>query len=121
LYADRAEVWEAEHFRRRCLAVAPLVTPEMVEEHRRNPFGYRNHHSLALQRVDRLLKTYPASGARLSPVLGRDGKWKVMSFSREKEPKLTEEVFSTLDDAVHAIFVMRLEALELTVERESPQ
>jgi hypothetical protein len=111
-YHDREEVWQAEHFRRRCLDVVELVRPEMVEEHRGNPFGYRTHHSLGLQRVDRLLKTYPADGTRHMPILGADGRWRIMAFRRYDPPTtLDEPVLDTLDDAVHQIFLIRLAAL----------
>jgi hypothetical protein len=117
LYHDRGEVWEAEHYRRRCLDVSKLVRPEMVEEHRLNPFGYRTHHSLDLQRVDRLLKTYPANGTRHLPVLGDDGRWRIMAFRRHDSPTtLNEPVLETLDDAVHQIFLIRLAALSAFVQ-----
>jgi hypothetical protein len=115
-YHDRGEVWEAEHYRRRCLDVEPLVRPEMVEEHRTNPFGYRTHHTLELQRVDRLLKTYPADGTRHMPILGGDGRWRIMAFRRHAQAvTLDEPVLGTLDDAVHQIFLIRLEALQTFV------
>jgi hypothetical protein len=112
-YHDRAEVWEAEHYRRRCLDVIELVRPEMIEEHQRNPFGYRKHHSLELQRVDRFLKTYPADGVRFSPVLGEDGQWRILAFRRYDPPvTLDKPVLPSLDDAVHHVFLMRLDALK---------
>lgn len=111
-YPDRAEAWEAEHHRRRCASVAPLVTDELIAEHARDPWGYRAHHSLALQRVNRLLKTYPWGGERHMPVHGEDGRWRIMVLRRDAEPALLDGFAAgTLDEAVHEIFLRRVERL----------
>jgi hypothetical protein len=118
-YLDRAEVWEEEHFRRRCHDVIELFRPEMLDEHKSNPFGYREHHSLELQRVDRLLKTYPSGGLRYMPILGQDSQWRIMAFRRHEPPiTLEEPLLGTLDEAVHHIFLLRLQALQAFVEGE---
>jgi hypothetical protein len=118
-YPDRGEAWEQVHFRRRCRSVADLVTQERIDEHRGNPFGYREHHSLDLQRLDRMLKTYPARDTRHMPVLAADGRWRILTFRRHQEPALLDTpVCDTLDDAVHQIFLIRVEALQRFVQEE---
>jgi len=112
-YHDKSELWEAEHFRRRCVDLAQHVNAELVKEHQANPFAFRKHHSLVLQRVDRLLKTYPAAGRRLLPVLGADDIWRVMVLRREEPAQLLDEPkFKTLEEIVHHIFKLRLESLK---------
>jgi hypothetical protein len=116
-YPDRAETWEQVHYHRRCMDVVGLVTPDIIEEHRGNPFGYRVHHSLALQRLDRALKTYPAAGRRLVPLLGDDGRWRIAQIRRDGDPiALEEPVCAALEDAVHQVFLMRVKALSEYVE-----
>jgi len=112
-YHDKSELWEAEHFRRRCIDLAQYATPGLIEEHRVNPFAFRKHHSLVLQRIDRLLKTYPSQGRRLLPVLGVDEIWRVMVLHRDKPAQLLGEPrFKTLEEIVHHIFKVRLESLK---------
>jgi len=112
-YHDKSEVWEAEHFRRRCVDLARQVVPEIIAEHQSNPLAFRKHHSLLLQRIDRLLKTYPADGRRLLPVLGPDERWRVMELRKETPARLLKTpVFATLDAIIHHIFMIRIESLK---------
>jgi len=111
-YHDKSEVWEAEHFRRRCVDLAPYVVPEIIQEHQANPLAFGQHHSLLLQRIDRLLKTYPAAGRRLLPLLGADNRWRVMVLRRKQPAQLLHEpTFTRLEAIVHHIFKLRLECL----------
>jgi len=112
-YHDKAEQWEAEHYRRRCIDLAKQIIPELVEEHQANPLAIGKQHSLLLQRIDRLLKTYPANGRRLLPMLGHDGLWRIMELRRyEQAQLLNEPIFKTLEDLVHYLFKVRLDALK---------
>jgi len=112
-YRDKSELWEAEHFRRRCIDLAQYATQDLIEEHRASPFAFRKHHSLVLQRVDRLLKTYPRAGRRLLPVLGADELWRMMELRRDTPAQLLgEPTFKTLEEIVHHIFKVRLESLK---------
>jgi len=116
-YHDKSEVWEAEHFRRRCVDIAQCVVPEIILEHQANPLAFGQHHSLLLQRIDRLLKTYPAAGRRLLPLLGADNRWRVMVLRREQPAQLLHEpTFITLEAIVHHIFKLRLECLNTFAE-----
>jgi len=112
-YHDKAELWEAEHFRRRCVDLAPQVVPAIIEEHQANPLAFGKHHSFLLQRIDRLLKTCPADGQRLLPLLGADNLWRVMVLRREQPAQLLHEpTFMSLDTIVHHIFRLRLGCLQ---------
>lgn len=119
-YPDRSEQWEAEHHRRRCAAVAPLITDKVIEEHRCNPFGYRDHHSLALQRLDRLLKTYPSGGSRLVPILEASGDWRILERRRFSDDRIVDKVEAgSLEEIVHDIFLRRIAALRTMLEAQA--
>jgi hypothetical protein len=118
-YPDRGEVWEAEHYRRRCASVRHLMTEELLEEHRRNPFGYRDHHSLGLQRLQRMLKTYPANGVRYAPCLADGVHWRLMAFRRGRDPVLLDEpVLDTLEEAAHEMLLLRIGATRQVLGEE---
>lgn len=111
-HPDRAEVWEAEHYRRRCHDVAPLLKDELIEEHHQNPWGYRRAHSLELQRLERLFKTYPANGVRYLPCTLNRGEWRVGAVTRDHPLVILEQPrANSLEEIVHEIFLLRVAAL----------
>ncbi|WP_018099321.1 hypothetical protein [Sinorhizobium meliloti] len=90
-----------------------LVTPEIIEEHRRNPLGYRPHfHSWPLHHLLGYFRTQPDS-AYLMPYQYPDKATFGIAVSRRGEQPVVMrgKVFETLDEARHAIFEIRVAEL----------
>lgn len=88
-----------------------LISPEIIEEHRRQPLG---QHSEALERVllyfrrSKMEDKYALHAARPG------GPFKIIAFSgvRGVSPRLVDDrEFITLDEAYHAVFVRRVHDL----------
>ncbi|MBO0729662.1 MAG: hypothetical protein J2P57_10420 [Acidimicrobiaceae bacterium] len=83
-----------------------LVTPEIVDEHRRQPAG---HHSPALAQVLAYFRQQPTPGklAVLAAVPGQQ--WDVIRLGPLGAPhEVVETGFQREDDALHAVFLRRL-------------
>lgn len=83
-----------------------LVTPDLVEEHRRQPVG---HHSPALAQVLAYFRQQPTPGklAVLASVPGQ--RWDVIRLGGLGAPhEVVETGFQREDDALHAVFLRRL-------------
>jgi branched-chain amino acid transport system permease protein len=93
-----------------------LVTPELVEEHRRNPVGF---HSFELERVLRHLRRQPLAGKYVLVCSRRDEEWAIgeLSGTRGIGPRIVgDERFSSLPEAQHGVFRARLRALGIPLE-----
>ncbi|HWG74343.1 MAG TPA: hypothetical protein VG184_09850 [Acidimicrobiales bacterium] len=89
--------------------IAQTVTPELVEEHRRNPVG---HHSAALAQVLAYFRQRPTA-AKLAVVAVAPGReWVVIRLSGRPgcahEPVDGAAFFSREEDALHAVLLRRL-------------
>jgi hypothetical protein len=96
--------------------VRPLVTPELVEEHRRNPLG---HHSDALERVLRYVRRSRGrlEGAYVIVALEPYRSFAIGTLSAQRgvSPAIDRsEIFASREEAEHAVFVRRLRDLGLT-------
>jgi hypothetical protein len=112
-YSDRAETAEFYHHARRLQFIKSTISDDYISEHLNNPFAYRVHHSLTLQRIDRFLKTYPIGGKRLAVLLDTDNYWKISVLQRDAPSYiLSGEQFETLSEAVHRVFVIRFNSLK---------
>ena len=83
-----------------------LVTPDLVEEHRRQPVG---HHSPALAQVLAYFRQQATPGklAVLAVVPARQ--WDVIRLGPLGAPhEVVEPGFQREDDALHAVFLRRL-------------
>ena len=102
---------DREIFRR---TVKPCVTPEVIAEHRGNPFG--PGHSPELEVVLRYLRRDPVrSKPRYVLVAAQPEKeYRIALSTRERGVPLTvtDESFASSDAAQHAIFVKRLRDLD---------
>jgi hypothetical protein len=90
-----------------------LVTPELVEEHRRNPIGF---HSPELERVLRHLRRQPTAGKYVLVCTRRDAEWAIgrLSGVRGVAPEIVDdERFDSLAAAEHGVFLRRLAAFGL--------
>jgi branched-chain amino acid transport system permease protein len=93
--------------------LAALVTPELIEEHRRNPIGL---HSPELERVLRHLRRSATAGKLVLVCTRRDAEWAIgrLSGVRGIGPALVgDERFGSLAAAEHAVLLARLAALGL--------
>lgn len=88
-----------------------LITPEVIEEHRRQPLG---QHSEALERVLLYFRRAKMEDKYALHSAGRAGPYKIIAFSgvRGVSPRLVDDrEFGTLDEAYHAVFMRRVHDL----------
>lgn len=88
-----------------------LISPELIEEHRRRPIG---QHGDRLARLLTHLRTIPGI-AHLVILALPDGSFALGGLDRERgrsPAPVNERRFATIDEAEHAVFTLRLKALE---------
>jgi branched-chain amino acid transport system permease protein len=96
--------------------VQPLVTDDLVEEHRRDPFG---RHSVHLDMVLAFLRSDPLRSRPqyLLMCVEPDRKWVIGEHSRVRGDPITApanaESFSSVAAAEHAVFLKRLSDITL--------
>jgi branched-chain amino acid transport system permease protein len=90
-----------------------LVTDELTEEHRRKPLG---HHSDDLARLAFIIGNGPHAGKYAIRVLQPFAAYQIITLSAERgrPPEVVDEViYTSPDDAYHAIFLRRLADLKV--------
>ncbi|MFO1151706.1 MAG: branched-chain amino acid ABC transporter permease [Alsobacter sp.] len=88
-----------------------LISPEIIEEHRRQPLG---QHSEALERVLLYFRRAKMEDKYALHRAGPQGPFKIIAFSgtRGVSPRLVDDrEYGTLDEAYHAVFVRRVHDL----------
>lgn len=94
--------------------VKPNVTKEIIEEHKRNPIG---KHSDALERVlIYLRRNHNQMQGKLIIICTKPHQeWCIGELSgvRGQPPKVTNECFSSRNEAEHGVFLKRLKNLGL--------
>jgi branched-chain amino acid transport system permease protein len=88
-----------------------LISPEIIEEHRRQPLG---QHSEALERVLLYFRRTKMEDKYALHAAGPKGPYKIIAFSgvRGVSPRLVDDrEFPTLDEAYHAVFMRRVHDL----------
>lgn len=102
--------------------VKPLVTPEIIEEHRRSPFGF---HSDGLERVLRYVRKNRGGQAGQYVIVRTkpDKEWAIARLSgvRGVPAEIGPDRFTSLASAEHGVFLRRLRDLGLLAEREAPR
>jgi hypothetical protein len=95
--------------------IAPLVSDELIEEHRRNPLGL---HSADLDRVLYFLRGDPVPDVpRLVVVIVKpEQEWAIGEHSRQKGvPVLVREgIYESVEEIEHAVFLERLAVVRAT-------
>ena len=89
----------------------PLVTPELIEEHRQKPIG---QHSDSLERVLNYFRRAPAEGKYALFELEPNRKYKVIVTTgwRDELPADADgKIYTDKNEALHAIFLKRVEEL----------
>jgi hypothetical protein len=103
---NKRYIWETH--------IRPLVTAEIVEEHRRDPFG---HHSVELDMVLAFLRSDPLRTAPQYVVMcvRPEEEWVIGEHSRMRGRPIVAppdaERYSSVEQVEHAIFLKRLEGL----------
>jgi hypothetical protein len=101
------ERWDARQRER----LRPLITAELIEEHRANPLGT---HSAELQRVLHYFRRQPVPGKYVVVMTKPWSEYKLgrLSEDRRGAPRIIEaETFPTEDAALHGIFLRRVHDL----------
>jgi branched-chain amino acid transport system permease protein len=115
--SDVRAVFDA-HLRAR---LTELVTPSLLEEHRRNPVG---HHSPALGVVLTALRQVPTRGKLALLAIEPGRQWMIIRLSGEQgvDHDLSDPArYSNENDALHEVFLRRLgEAGIHETERTAP-
>lgn len=88
-----------------------ILSQELVDEHRRNPFG---PHGPALTAVLAYFRTSPIAGKLAILSLDAIGPYRLVALSGVRGSPPTwaaDDVHATLGEAEHAVFLMRLRTL----------
>jgi hypothetical protein len=96
--------------------VSPLITPEIIAEHKCNPLG---HHSVALDIVLTFLRRDPLwqlprlVAVALKPEQG----WGIGEYPRQRAMpmRLRHVIYNSVAEIEHAIFLERLRAVKAAV------
>lgn len=121
-YRDRAQDWYEYYDRERRKEIQQILRdhPEVIEEHAANPVGYRQFHSPELQRVLNYFRAQPVLGKYYiySSDPWREYRIAVIVGRGEAPEVLPEPVFATEEEAMHGVFMKRVEALMSSDNRE---
>lgn len=88
-----------------------LITPEIIEEHRRQPLG---QHSEALERVLLYFRRTKMEDKYALHRAGPQGPYKIIAFSgtRGVSPRIVDDrEFATVDEGYHGVFMRRVHDL----------
>jgi branched-chain amino acid transport system permease protein len=102
--------------------IQPLVTPDLIEEHRSNPFG---QHSPTLDMVLTFLRSDPVRTIpRLVVVtITPEREWAIGEHSRRRgvPVRVRPGIYESVDEIEHAIFLERLKATGDAYGTPTPQ
>ena len=104
VYAD----WDAKQRVR----IKALITPELIEEHRRKPLG---QHSDALERVLNYFRRQPQPGKYIIVATKAWEEYRIGVLSGVRgQPAaiLGDQAFASEEDAIHGIFLRRVRDLQ---------
>ena len=96
-----------------------LLTDELVEEHRRSPLG---PHSDPLGRISHYLRRGVSGERHLVLSLSSNGPWRIGAIVDDRSSgglRLLDDEYQSAQEALHAVFLIRLAALSATHEAES--
>lgn len=98
------------------VSIRALVTPDLIAEHRRRPFG---PHGRELAAVLTYFRSAAVAGKLALLAEGAMGPYRIVRLSglRGVVPdRVSDEIFDMLEDAEHAVFLRRVDALMAEVE-----
>jgi branched-chain amino acid transport system permease protein len=114
-YRDRTRDWfDFFHSRRRQI-IAQMITPEVIEEHKRDPRGTGGAHSRELGEVLRYIRNIPSDGKTFIYAMKPFHEYRLarMAGAGGTTQLIGNEIFKTEGDAAHAVFMSRLAELGL--------
>ncbi|MCC6706998.1 MAG: hypothetical protein IT492_05460 [Gammaproteobacteria bacterium] len=114
-YRDKTADWMALFAAKRRQALAPLITPALLEEHAEDPRGGDTPHSFALQDVLNYVHNLPTDGKSFAYAEAPYQRYRLgIMRARGTAPTLADaRVFASEREAVHAVFLERLQSLGL--------
>ncbi len=114
---DHSLDWTDYFYRRRGKEILELVTEEIITEHKENADEHLGRHSASLHVVLNYLRTKPILGKEFVYVEEPYRRYRLGLITARGTPAdiALEPVFSSEIDAMHALFLMRLEKLRLLV------
>lgn len=115
---DHAADWIDYFYRRRGAEIAAMIDDDLVAEHERNPLQARGHHSTTLHLVLNYFRNAPIIGKEFVYAVRPYEEYKVGVVTGRGEPAamLDDRTFATEEEAVHAVFLRRVEELRGSVE-----
>jgi branched-chain amino acid transport system permease protein len=114
-YRDKSADWLDFFARARRRELSGLITPDLIREHCEDPRGGESRHSAALQDVLNYLHNQPMDGKAFVYASVPYQKYYLGTMRvRGTAPTImTDREFSDEREAVHALFIRRLESLGL--------
>jgi branched-chain amino acid transport system permease protein len=88
-----------------------LITPELIEEHRRTPLG---QHSDALERVLNYFRRAPGEDKYSLYEIETGRKYRIIALSGQKgipPREVDERIYESKNEALHAVFLKRVQEL----------
>ena len=110
---DRTEDWLEFWNARRRDAIRSLVTPDLLEEHRRDVTGARKGHSAALQKVLNYVRNLPTEGKQFIYAEQPFGPYRIATMSPRNESVALSPgpTYDSVAGAEHEIFLSRLRGI----------
>ena len=117
-YRDKSADWLDFFARQRQRELSIAITPELIQEHREDPRGGESRHSPALQDVLNHVHNQPTDGKTFVYVAVPYQKYYLgIMRARGTAPTIMRDrEFSSEQEAIHALFVHRLESLGLLTD-----
>ena len=112
-YRDRTGDWMAFFNDVRSRELSAMLSPEIIEEHRKDPRGQETRHSEILQQILNHIHNMPTDGKSFAyaEVPHRAYKMGIMHARGVPPTMFHDTVYASEKEAVHAVFLQRLEQL----------
>ena len=112
--SDKALAYYERFDRVQRAQLKPLVTDEVIAEHRANPLGERGAQSEPLRRLLNYFRRLPQGGKHVVVAVEpwREYRLGVLSAVRGEAPQVLDApVFATEEEALHGVFLARVRDL----------
>jgi hypothetical protein len=115
---DHSADWIEYFYRRRGAEILSMIDDDLIEEHRTNPMQLQGHHSPDLHIV--------LNYFRNAPIIGKEFVYAVKPYEEYQvgivtargtaAALLNDTTYSSEDEAVHAVFMARVNKLRASLE-----
>lgn len=115
-YQDKTGDWMAFFNEVRSRELSAMLTPEIIAEHKDDPRGQETRHSEVLQQILNHIHNLPTDGKSFVYAEVPHHKYKMgIMHARGIAPTIFHDtVYSNEKEAVHAVFLQRLEQLGIS-------